>query len=426
MGRNVRAVLDRRRSCGRGAKRPFSPDICGCAESVPPDGVDQAVIPKLSLPRAPLALLAALAVTLPGMLDAQAQSSSARKSPVAYPRVSVSGSYLAARHAGVERDSAAAALYYRAALRGDPRNPELLNRAFLALLANGEMDEAIRLAERVVQSDKNDRVARLVLGVRGIKQKQYSSARQNLGQSIRGPITDLAGTLLQAWTHVGLTESKAAMEGIDKLSGPDWYGLFKDLHAGLILDLSGHRRDSLKRLEKAYKLDSQALRIVQAYGSQLSRLGNREEALKVFTIFDEQLPRHPLITGAIRDLNAGKRVPSIVDSPQTGAAEVLYGLGSALGRRGGEDLGLIYLQLALYLSPNHSLALTALADLYEAMKKPELAIKTYARVPATSPLYRNALVQSAINLDTIEKTDEARARLEKLLAEDPLDREATM
>ena len=36
---------------------------------------------------------------------------------------------------------------------------------------------------------------------------------------------------------------------------------------------------------------------------------------------------------------------------------------------------LIYLQLSLYLAPSHPLALLSLGDLYEAMKKPELANK---------------------------------------------------
>ena len=75
-----------------------------------------------------------------------------------------SGSYLAARHAGGQRDVAAAASYYRAALRADPGNNELLGRTFVAVLANGEVDEAAKLAERVLQVDKNDRIARLVLG----------------------------------------------------------------------------------------------------------------------------------------------------------------------------------------------------------------------------------------------------------------------
>ncbi len=194
----------------------------------------------------------------------------------------------------------------------------------------------------------------------------------------------------------------------------------------MILDLAGQKKEACKRLERAYKLDPTALRVAQAYGSLLSRQGTKDEALKVFTTFDEALPRHPLITEAIDDVKAGKKLPLVIDTPQAGAAEVLYGLGAALGRRGGEDLGLVYLQLALYLVPSHPLALLSLADLYEAMKKPELAIKTYERVPLTSPLLRNAQIQMALNLDTLERTDEAKANLEKLIAAHPADLEAIM
>ncbi|MGE4167518.1 MAG: tetratricopeptide repeat protein [Xanthobacteraceae bacterium] len=83
-----------------------------------------------------------------------------------------SGSYLAARHAGQMRDAAAAAAYYRAAIRRDPKNTELIERAFLSLLIGGDVAEAVKLADRVLKLDKNDRVARLVAGVRIIKQKQ--------------------------------------------------------------------------------------------------------------------------------------------------------------------------------------------------------------------------------------------------------------
>jgi tetratricopeptide (TPR) repeat protein len=354
-----------------------------------------------------------------------AQSSQRPKTSLTFPRISSAGSYLAARHAGASRDAAAAAIYYRLALRSDPRNPELLSRAFTAVLQNGEIDEAVRLAERLLQVEKTDRVARLVLGVRAIKQKQYAAARQHLAQSVRGPITDLAAALLAGWTHVGPQDSRSAIDTIDKLGGPESYGLLKDLHAGLILDLSGHRRDALKRLERAHKQDPSVLRVAQAYGSQLSRTGNREGALKVFRALEESLPRHPLVLESIRELTNGRRLAPLVDSPQAGAAEALYTIGAALGRRG-EDVGIVYLQLALYLNPNHALALTSLADIYEGMRKPELAIKTYERVSASSPLRPNARVQRALNLDQLERSDEAIAELEKIVASDPADREAVL
>jgi tetratricopeptide (TPR) repeat protein len=378
------------------------------------------MIPSPLLRRAVVAALAALAITWPGMVSARAQAQPRE----GFPRTSPLGSYLAARHAGGQRDVAAAASYYRAALRGDPGNNELLGRTFVAVLANGEIEEAVRLADRVLQVDKNDRIARLVLGVRAIKQKQYPVARRELAQSIRGPITDLAATLLSAWTMASPSEAKQATDSIDKLTGADWYAIFTDLHAALILDVAGHKKEAAKRFERSYKLDPTALRVVQSYGSFLSRQGNTAEALKVFATFDEALPRHPLIVEATNELKAGKKLPLMVDTPQAGAAEVLYGLGATLGRRGGEDLGLIYLQLSLYLAPSRPLTLLSLGDLYEAMKKPELANKAYERVLLNSPLHRYAQIQLALNLDSLDRTDEAKASLEKVIAANPGDLEA--
>ena len=115
-----------------------------------------------------------------------------------------------------------------------------------------------------------------------------------------------------------------------------------------------------------------------------------------------------------------------MDSPQTGAAEALYGIGATLTRRGGEDLALVYLQLALYLAPNHPLALLSLADLYESVKKPAMAIKVYERMPASSPLKRNAQIQLATDLDAADRSDEAIKILKSVIAEDPKDLEAIM
>src|SRR5690606_30102063 len=144
------------------------------------------------------------------------------------------GNYLAARHAGMQRDNAAAAAYYRAALRVDPNNGELLERTFLSLVLDGAVEEAAKLAERGVQIDRAHRIARLVLGVRGIKSRHYGTARQNLALSVRGPIADLTATLLAGWAQYGAGDARGAVETIDKLVGPDWYAIFKDLHSGLI------------------------------------------------------------------------------------------------------------------------------------------------------------------------------------------------
>src|SRR5689334_11401451 len=93
-----------------------------------------------------------------------------------------SGNYLAGRTANVDRDAATAAAYYTAALKADPKNPELLELAFYAVLAGGEIDDAVKLAERLIAIDKNNRNARLILGVRALKQKQDQAARTQVAR----------------------------------------------------------------------------------------------------------------------------------------------------------------------------------------------------------------------------------------------------
>jgi len=340
--------------------------------------------------------------------------------------LTTSGSYLAARHASVERDASSAAAFYRSALRSDPKNNELLDRAFISSVADGDIDEAVKLADRILTIDKSNRVARLVVGVRDLKAKKYASAQLNINQSIRGPITDLVATLLSGWASYGAGDVKTAVANIDKLTGPEWYPLFKDLHAAMILELAGKDKDAGVRLERAYKLDDSMLRVADDYARWLTRNKDDAAATAIYDAFDKKLPRHPLVLEGLRETKAGKKLPPLVDSAQAGAAEALYGIGATLTRRGGEDLALVYLQLALYLEPSHPLALLSLADLYESVKKPQMAIKIYERVPANSPLKRNAQIQLATDLDAADRSDEAIKILKSVTAEDPKDLEAIM
>ncbi len=378
-----------------------------------------------------IAALTVAALAVPGSLLAQTPEHTGDNSAQFPSRtdlkgLTTSGSYLAARHASVERDANSAAAFYRSALRTDPKNNELLDRAFISSLADGDIDEAVKLADRILTLDKSNRVARLVVGVRDLKLKKYSTAQININQSIRGPITDLVATLLSGWASYGAGDAKAAVANIDKLTGPEWYPIFKDLHAGMILELSGKEKDAGTRFERAYKLDDSMLRVSDEYARWLTRNKDAAAATGIYEAFDKKLPRHPLVLEGMREVKAGKKLQPLIDSAQAGAAEALYGIGATLTRRGGEDLALVYLQLALYLQPNHPLALLSLADLYESVKKPQMAIKVYERMPANSPLKRNAQIQLATNLDAADRSDEAIKILKEVTTEDSKDIEAIM
>src|SRR6202047_1464783 len=148
------------------------------------------------------AVLLLLALTFPAVL-ASAQARARENLAIAAPfevGESPSGNYLAAVVAGSERDTVAAATFFREALRFDPRNPNLIERAFVAAVSNGNMQDAFGLADRVLAHDPNNSLARLALGVKAIKAKRFAAVRAYFAKGGPGQQRDITATLLTAWS----------------------------------------------------------------------------------------------------------------------------------------------------------------------------------------------------------------------------------
>lgn len=337
------------------------------------------------------------------------------------PAESLEGNFLSAYIAGASRDTAAAANFYREAVKADPRNTELLERAFVSLLADGALPDAFRGAERLVSRDGANGLAQLSLGVRQIKAGQWSGARQNFSRSGRGAAADLTATLLTAWAYAGAGDGKRALETVGKLKGERYYNTFRDYHAGLIASVTGDQAEAERRLKAAYDADRNTLRIVDAYARFEANAGRTDLAIQAYTDFDTLMARHPIVRDALDRLKAGKPLARIVTTAQEGAGEVLYGLGSAGSTQGDELPAVVYLRLALYLVPEHALARLTLADTLDRMKQPERANEAYAQIPATSPLKLNADIQIGLNLEQAGKGDEALQYLDAAMKAHPDD-----
>ena len=140
---------------------------------------------------------------------------------------SPSGNYLAALVAGAEHDTVAAATFFREALRFDPRNPNLIERAFIAAVSNGNMQDAFGLADRLIVHDPNNSLARLALGIKAIKAKQFAAARAYFAKGGTSQQRDITATLLTAWTYAGSGDTSRALSLVDKLRGEN-FGVFRD------------------------------------------------------------------------------------------------------------------------------------------------------------------------------------------------------
>lgn len=334
---------------------------------------------------------------------------------------SPSGNYLAAVVAGSERDTIAAATFFREALRFDPNNKELIERAFVATVSNGDMQDAFRLAERLVARDPDNGLAHLALGVKAFKARQFAVAR---AQFARGSAqqADLTATLLTAWSYEGSGETKRAIETVDKLRDEN-FTVFREYHRALIAEIGGDIGEATKSFKAAYAADSNTLRLVDAYARFMSRQGDRDEAVRAYDAFDQVLPDHPVIRAALADLKSGKELAPVVRTVDQGGAEVLYGLGAAGGRQGDDLAALIYLRFSLYLDSQNSLAVLTLGDIYERIKQYEQAIDVYQTVPEADPLRLTADIEIGQVLENLGRTDDAMKYLKNLVDEHPNDEE---
>jgi tetratricopeptide (TPR) repeat protein len=333
------------------------------------------------------------------------------------------GNYLSALIASADRDTMAAEVYYREALRADPRNSDLLERAFAAALSNGDEPSADALAERLLARDPGNSLARLSIAVYDIEQGQFAAARAHLASGEAMRAHDVTTALLTAWCYAGQSDLRHALDTLDRIRDPSVLA-FRDYHAGLIANLLGNPTEAQRRLKSAYDNDKNSLRFADAYARLLDAQGDVAGATKVYDDFSAIIPHHPLIERALSDLRANESLQPLVHDAKEGAAEALYGLGSAGSRQGDELPALVYLRLSLYLRPSNDLTAVTLASLFEQLKQGDQVIAAYQMVPASSPLKLGADIQIALELDTMGKTDEATQRLSQIVAARPHDVEA--
>ncbi|MDX3810169.1 tetratricopeptide repeat protein [Bosea thiooxidans] len=367
---------------------------------------------------------AALSLVLVLPVAAVAQGATPRASESLEPGDTLEGNYLAAIVAGASRDLGAASVYLREAVKEDPQNNDLLERAFVAFLADGSMPDAFRAADRLIRVDPSNGLAQLVIGVRSIKQKSYQTARNHLQRGGRGRAADITATLLSAWSYLGSGNSRRAIETLERLKGEPSYNLFRDYHAGLILDAAGRRSEAEKRLKSAYDAEKTTLRLVDLWARFQARSGDFDGAAATYADFDRLLPNHPIIREGMALVGKKEAPPRQIATAQQGAAEVLYGLASAGNRQGDEAAALLYLRMAIYLDPSHDLAILTLGDILERSRQPEDAVAVYDKMPATSPLRPNAEIQAGLALENLGKHDEAVKHLDKVIAERPDDVDA--
>jgi tetratricopeptide (TPR) repeat protein len=341
------------------------------------------------------------------------------QNPAAVDSSSLSGSYLAGRHASKIRDLDLAAEYFSQALRDDPNNSVLIERTFVLAFSAGDLDKAEDLAVPVLSLDPKHRLARIILGLKEFRANHFSAALDHFKQIDSTPLDELTSHLLVAWTAAAKKDPRAAFAALDRLGKNDYFVIFRDFHGALIADLLGQPTRAEAFYKKAYEQAGTSNRVIQAYGNFLERNGKGAEARKIYEQFLSNDPDQPTIRKVLAELDKGRVPKRFVPDAARGIAETMFSIAGWLNDEQTIDAALIYGQLALLMNKDFPVAEILLGNIFESTGRYDKAIEAYDLVPKADVLQSKAAIEIAVNLHQLERTEEALEKISAVLAADP-------
>lgn len=338
-------------------------------------------------------------------------------------RTSPSGSYMAGQQALKDLRTSEAARHLAAAAEADWDNPILVERAFVALAADGQIGRSASMAKHLLELDPNNELAELVIAAEAVKERRYGAADRMLSTISQSSFSGITAGILRAWALIGDKRVAEADDLMEKLgrSGLEDFLVF---HRALMAEAAGNSERALELVDQAFNTEPFVARIVEVYARMLANEGRFEEAEDIIADFEGRGLLHPVVTEVKKMVEARERPGVFTSSVQVGAAEMFHGIGVALSRDGSADLSLVFLRLGAYLDPRADVISLAIGQLLDSAAQHEAANQIYDAIPASSPMKPTAVVRIAQNLDAMGDRAEALRRLSNIVATRPEDLDA--
>lgn len=369
-----------------------------------------------------LAATLLLAAVLPLAACGTREASSSSAARGGYRLDSPYGNFLAARHAREMNDNTAAANYYLRALRDDPGSSLLAQGAFVALIADGRVPEAVTLVPALRQLNPGEYLPRMTQASAMMLARDYDGVLKLVAEGPNGGIHAAFNPLLAAFAHAGKGESDQAIASLQRL---ERHPLLSGVHAylkPLLLEILNQSEPA----EAAYRdavdgRDRPGTRLVDGYSRFLERQGRTAEARR---LLNEQLVQNadnPVLLHALRRLDAsrGQAAQPLVGNAVEGMAEAMFASASALGRSDGGELAELHLQLALFMRPDLDDARMLLGDIYESRNRYDQALNMYSKVATGTAYSESAQLRAAWCINELGRTDEAVRILRRMASADP-------
>jgi tetratricopeptide (TPR) repeat protein len=341
------------------------------------------------------------------------------RNPPAAPN-SALGSYLAAQHAQTVHDYGDAANFLERALAADPDNYDLVRHVFLLRVSEGRIEASLPLARRIIDIDGRSGLPALVLLEQALKAGKYDDAVMQAQAMPREGAQRFAVPLMLAWAEAGRRQYGPALQALDAMNGVNGIAPLHDLHTALVQDYTDHVEEAKASFQRVLAgPQAPTWRVAELAGNFFERHGDADDAKQIYQRVGKEQGTIDVTSAGLARLAKGTVPPRVIATPAEGAAEAMFDLAGLLNLPETMDASLIYARLALDLSPHFALTQMLVGEIRDAQQRPAEALALYQAVDPKSPYAWMAQLRGALELDALDRTDEAASRLKALATERP-------
>jgi len=318
-----------------------------------------------------------------------------------------SGSYLAARQAGIEGNYSAAASYFHNALIADPNNQALLEQTTTAFLGTGQVATAAELGLDLIDTGAESQIANIATMAHYAKTENWDGifAQLEAGHEV-GPLLD---GLVQSWAFFADGQTDRALESFDTVIATPGLTTFGYMHKAIALTMLG----DFEAADAIYSLSQEngfqpTRSTVMAHLQVLCRLGEfgRASDLLARVFGSDTAPDVETLREAINAQNV-PFLNDFVTDPSEGIAKAFQDLTNVLKDEANASYLLLYAQAARYIAPQNANTHLSAARLLNDLKQHSAAAEIFAQVHPDDDAFQSAEMGRADALRRAGRLDHA-------------------
>lgn len=324
---------------------------------------------------------------------------------------------LAARYASMAGEPVAAAGFYRRSFDRAPNDPVLLERAALATMIAGGVEDAIALALGADPSvSAQSPTAQFALIINDVATGKTKRAVARLKSGSLSAINADAAGFLTSWL-ISTDNVDAGLAYLAQLPPRRLLAGEQLALQGLILMSAGRDDAALAAFEQSARLPVGAPGYILSLRAQLlASKGDLAGARKLVEIEVAQSGATSETDYVLSLITSGKPVPRPKLNPRQGAAVAVY-LASAGGvARSSAEIAVMRQAIALHFDPDFAPSRLMLADALDELGRSEDALLELRAIGSATPWGAAARLKQAWVLDRADRPAEALEAAEQALA----------